>query len=1164
MTRHLLTLLTLVLAVAAVAQAAEPPYDVQARRKEYFDKLDAKEAQLINERINHDENGQVIFDQDYIDAREDFVQYEKQLRQEYRMDTGRDQHLDDIFNRAGLEQGSLADTGTPPGSDEYRGPHSDRDMTASSTKDVNRIAQAARDAGYTVRPDHGKIYIVELDTTVWDPDYFKVKGETVQKRTSLNETISRLNDPEVILGHEGPGVGQQVKKVETHYRGDAPVDTAGQAKFAQELGKATHKTQKALGAADPTSPAARLKAGQDPRIVLNTFGHPPEVKQQLLTQYRDETVTKALAEGLAADRKARKSRMEKLVVDARDARAAAANALDQGKLAEAKLKQQQAADADAKLRRARQIDAGDEATLRVLARKNPTIREKIIDPANGIDDAPPVTRMGRLRKAGVGIGGAIIVIYDAYNRESTSAQAQGREFSQANLTGQVVLNVTGINGAIDASKGLYRESYTGTQAYIKQQIERYKAHGVDTTTLQFKLALLLRASARGTIRGSYEGAKGLPLLGDAIGAVETIAFIGQEGYGLASDVLESQAIREANRLEQAATDVEALASAGRLEDRLRALAAKVAAQQQVLTKLATASDKLAAVTDEIRDALAECINPLETLAQRPAADADSLGSLFTTFDSVTAGANKLADAARAPQAATAALGHHLQPLRQEFDQANAKVTVLQAAAKPNDVERITALQTRAVEALGSMQRIAEGTEAALKQYNTTAVDLRKTEKDFQDTRERFDRAWKYFWMRVGNGSAQQGALQGLLNRVREIKIDTKRTQELLTKRGDVQMAAAVAKKIAQRDIPQLPASDANARQTASEKLPALLAARDSAASALTSAELAIGNVPPPAVATTPTDPTVTTNDVDALIQQTLPPGATLKEKTETEQFQGHAVTSTFTCYVDPRSGKEVKHGHITGRYDNGRLAAKGLAINDKPHGTLEMYYYNGNRSLRGTMNRGEPVGLQEAWHENGQKMLDDLYSDTGVHISMKAWGPNGRVGKEVTCWPNGESKLETIYYENGKVRRAIAYADDGRVLKAERFNDDGFLYQLAEFNPATGVLTTQRFGLEGDRTEGRIKDDKEISFKAWHKNGQLVDERSYHQTGKLKRHTRWRPDGSLSSRNSYDEQGRPHGRAEQFDYNGKLRSVLVYNQGRRVSQTVYGENGESRTTTFND
>ena len=220
--------------------------------------------------------------------------------------------------------------------------------------------------------------------------------------------------------------------------------------------------------------------------------------------------------------------------------------------------------------------------------------------------------------------GRIMGAYDAYKTERDDAKEEGRDFSLTRMGVHTVLNVTGITGAWNAGQSMRYETTKGTKAYIKRQLAEYKAAGYDVNSMKVRLWIAAKAIARGTALGSYEGAKGLPIIGDIVAAPENAFRVAEATIGLIHDTAQSNATIARNEIQQADTEAAALQAGQRQYAALKKLAALINEQDGELKKMAVKGKKALAAMLKMRDQLRQDQTVLAAMAQNASVLSGSL------------------------------------------------------------------------------------------------------------------------------------------------------------------------------------------------------------------------------------------------------------------------------------------------------------------------------------------------------------------------------------------------------------------------------------------------------------------------------------------------------------------------------------------------------------
>lgn len=512
--------------------------------------------------------------------------------------------------------------------DFYRGDLGDRDITAKSPEMVAEIESKAREMGYTVRKRNGYIKIDELDTIVWE-EGSDAHRLYLQDRASFR---ARLDDPEFVAGGKDAGAIQQVSKVQKQFgpgqppgsdvpdrmRSNLQADRLAmkRAEFAQNLGKSGFKTDEMLirrGAATVTTDETRKKLrrlahGEDPRVVLKTFGEKnPEFVDKELIRLRDEDVVQVLKDGINADHQARADHRKLLANRNRELLEGITEAKENGNVLDQRCREAEFEDNQRRIKQLEQIDNLEYRTRDVLIRKNAQIRRKVFDihgdsivrldaddpdspggrrPADSPEARPtdsspgasntrtgdsPRSRFVGAKTLGAKYGGDAVSLLTRWAEESARAESEGRPVSQARIAVLVAADLTEISDVYEGLSGLANETTTGTSDYIRDQLRNYERAGVDTSKFSFRAALALKASLRGTVLGTWQGCKALPGVNQGINAAEGIYAIGSAGSESAREQEHTAFVEEFNRITQSDNRDAALVAAKQLAARVQSL-----------------------------------------------------------------------------------------------------------------------------------------------------------------------------------------------------------------------------------------------------------------------------------------------------------------------------------------------------------------------------------------------------------------------------------------------------------------------------------------------------------------------------------------------------------------------------------------------------------------
>lgn len=224
-----------------------------------------------------------------------------------------------------------------------------------------------------------------------------------------------------------------------------------------------------------------------------------------------------------------------------------------------------------------------------------------------VPELPPTQRPGLLTNPvvnrGLMLGGGVIATYQGAKEEYYEAEQRIRnrlkgtpeanrripfnevlgEISYTRTAGRTILSLTGVEGAWLAGQKAKYEFVKGTNDYIDAEIEReariQRALGRPEDEISFgkTLQIAVKATIRQTTMTTYEGAKGVPILGDLVGAPENLFLVTESTIGIFYDRWKRDQILSANA-EQAIQD--ARRASLTVEKLLRDMHNLIAAAQQ--------------------------------------------------------------------------------------------------------------------------------------------------------------------------------------------------------------------------------------------------------------------------------------------------------------------------------------------------------------------------------------------------------------------------------------------------------------------------------------------------------------------------------------------------------------------------------------------------------
>jgi hypothetical protein len=598
------------LAVPTFGQDIKPPkaapWNIQSVRQKYYSSLDAARQDAVRQieaeglTLSYNTNGTVVRDEVFEKAARIYNQKQQSLLKEVRSNGRREQEFQALSQSAGAR--IKREGGAQPGDEAYSGALSDRDVELNTKAQVESLTEEARKQGYHVVSGPGYVKILELDTVVWEP--FRSHGPAgVELRHDDPEVMLSY---EVIVGKQKASVTQQVKKIEELYREEIPNSTQKQHELVASLAKAVAKSADAIGQSDLTEDGLldreRLEQYQllkSRKLTKDDLISPfdrPEAQEQQLKEIRKKA-GQDVRTCDATQAEQRQQKIDRLKAE----QAALSKRLEQeqnyGKRQQLMIEISDAADLVNAIERDLSVD---EKTRRAINRKNPKLATAM--GWNPKPDSVIPDRAGDLARISRVIDEAVEISKQQEPRDTSATEAFDA-VADANRTVDKVLNsplfkifarvirippsaiksaemvgkgakaadenfFSPTQGAIH-SEGFVHATGDGMKEYIARRLKEEAAQGWDITDPELQGRIHLKAIARATALGTYEGAKHLPGLGDVIQGYENTFLLTESSVGLVYDTWKSQQTVDMNRFQQEGQLERAIQQAKASRDLLR-------------------------------------------------------------------------------------------------------------------------------------------------------------------------------------------------------------------------------------------------------------------------------------------------------------------------------------------------------------------------------------------------------------------------------------------------------------------------------------------------------------------------------------------------------------------------------------------------------------------
>jgi len=253
-------------------------------------------------------------------------------------------------------------------------------------------------------------------------------------------------------------------------------------------------------------------------------------------------------------------------------------------------------------------------------------------------EIPPSERGGLLThptiSRGLTIGGGLLATYEALKEEYYEAERRLKErnkgatptrsevlkeLSIGRAGARTFLNLTGIEGAWMAGQNLKYEWVQGTNDSIDSELERWarvqRALGESEADISFgrSAQIAIKASIRQVTRATYQGAKGMPLIGDFVAAPETLFGLLESSFGVLYDLEKRDRILAANAANQAETSARFALQAEQLVGEMRGQVAMAQRRVEQFETLKRLSQQAETQVERIRELFRTDAQGLETL-----------------------------------------------------------------------------------------------------------------------------------------------------------------------------------------------------------------------------------------------------------------------------------------------------------------------------------------------------------------------------------------------------------------------------------------------------------------------------------------------------------------------------------------------------------------------
>jgi len=153
---------------------------------------------------------------------------------------------------------------------------------------------------------------------------------------------------------------------------------------------------------------------------------------------------------------------------------------------------------------------------------------------------------------------------------------------------------------------------------------------------------------------------------------------------------------------------------------------------------------------------------------------------------------------------------------------------------------------------------------------------------------------------------------------------------------------------------------------------------------------------------------------------------------------------------DSRLAEFVRHGDHKEYHDNGKIKLKGSFIYDSPEGLILEYYDSGRQKSEKNYHGGKQVGIWKYWLPSGQLR------------SIQSFNANGQLHGESVSYDTYGGIQSKMNYSDGLQADGYSYGKYGHTGKIdyEFWHKDGMLVEKKSYSDDGGLLQHQRFSTE--------------------------------------------------------------------------------------------------------
>lgn len=190
------------------------------------------------------------------------------------------------------------------------------------------------------------------------------------------------------------------------------------------------------------------------------------------------------------------------------------------------------------------------------------------EPQSKATPAAEETAHGNLKKQKTGASiaaalGFITAGLNSYNEELETAKRENRKPDYGKMLGNTVYNAT-VGGYINAAENTLKAVTADTLEYRKKLEDDYKKSGADMGAFSTQFKIWAQSTIYGSGLGIWQGVHAVPLVGDVLGAGETVIAVTGESLATMDELNAQSANIQNQEMSQRLTDAQSIRKAEKL------------------------------------------------------------------------------------------------------------------------------------------------------------------------------------------------------------------------------------------------------------------------------------------------------------------------------------------------------------------------------------------------------------------------------------------------------------------------------------------------------------------------------------------------------------------------------------------------------------------------